>query len=149
MSPAVKDLIKEIFIYNEREKQTVSYILGRYQDQGPRKICWAMAMLSAMEYMLARVNPADNELSVQVLVYTLWAHLRGRNLPQAPNWKIGYEVPLLEVFRWMMVYGVGKESEYETVYLNSVSFFFFFSSFFVMKIYVNNNKKMIFDAIMC
>nr|POE90704.1 hypothetical protein CFP56_77797 [Quercus suber] len=49
-------------------------------------------MLSAMEYMLARINPADNELSLQVLVYTLWEHLRGRNLLRAvPDWKMGYE----------------------------------------------------------
>ena len=118
-----------------------SYILRRVQDQDGRKICWACAILSTMEYMLARVNSVDNELSLQVLLYSLWVNLHSRGrLKDTSYWRNGYdEVPLFELFRWTMIYGVGKASECESVDLHVVSFFS--SSFFVKNIYVNNNKK--------
>ena len=86
-----------------------------------------------MEYTLARINPADNELSLQVFIYTLREYLIARKLIQddALTWRGDYEVPMLEVFRWMMVHGVAKESECKSlakVFLDSVSFFFFLLS---------------------
>ncbi|KAK9996121.1 hypothetical protein SO802_020807 [Lithocarpus litseifolius] len=56
---------------------------------------------------------ADNELSPQDLIGALRAYLLARNLLQddAHTWKGVYEVPILEVFCWMMIYGVAKEFE--------------------------------------
>lgn len=95
-------------------------VLRRVRHQGTDSICWALAILSAMEYMLARINPADNELSLQHIIYTLREHLLQNN---AHTWKGDYVVPMLEAFRWMMVHGVAKESEcrsFGKVFLNPV-----------------------------
>jgi len=56
-----------------------------------------------MEYTLARINPADNELSLQFIIYTLREYLIARKLIQddARTWRGDYEVPMLEVIRWL------------------------------------------------
>ena len=88
-------------------KGTYGAVIARVRNQGGFGICWAMAIISVMEIVIAKQYNEHTILSSQEMVDSLWAKLKSRkSTPEKVDQFGGYAMDIGTVFNWMESFGV-------------------------------------------
>ena len=88
-------------------KGTYGAVIARVRNQGGFGICWAMAIISVMEIVIAKQYNEDIILSAQEMVHSLWANRKSlKSTPEKGDQFGGYDMDIGTVFDWMELFGV-------------------------------------------
>ena len=85
-------------------KGTYGAVIASVRNQGEFGICWAMAIISVMEIVIAKQYNEDTILSSQEMVDSIWKNLK--STPKKVDQFGGYAMDLGTVFYWMELFGV-------------------------------------------